>query len=64
MGAAWLDQNGFPHCVGYGWTHWLEDGPVRQPGITGDSGYADDLYHECQRNDEWSGGDYVQFKLF
>jgi hypothetical protein len=58
MGGAWLDQNGFPHCVGYGWTHWLEDGPVLQPGITGDSGYADDLYHECQRNDEWSGEDY------
>jgi hypothetical protein len=58
MGGAWLDQNGLPHCVGYSWTHWLEDGPIAQPGIIGDNAYADDLYFECQRNDEWAGEDY------
>jgi hypothetical protein len=58
MGGAWLDQNGFPHCVGYSWTHWLEDGPVSQPEIEGDSAYADKLYKECQRHDEWPGVNY------
>jgi hypothetical protein len=58
MGGAWLDQNGHPHCVGYSWTHWLEDGPVSQDGIVGDAGYADALYQECQRNDEWPGENY------
>jgi hypothetical protein len=56
---AWLDQNGFPHCVGYSWTRWLEDGLVRQPTPVGDAAYADDLYRECQRNDEWPGEDYA-----
>jgi hypothetical protein len=58
MGGAWLDQNGFPHCVGYSWTHWIEDGPVQQPNITGDNDYADELYSRCQQVDEWPGEDY------
>jgi hypothetical protein len=58
MGGAWLDQNGFPHCVGYSWTHWIEDGPVEQPNIIGNDDYADKLYRQCQKIDEWPGEDY------
>ena len=58
MGGAWLDQGSHPHCVGYSWTHWLEDGPVAQPNIPGDPDYADALYKECQLVDEWPGEDY------
>lgn len=55
--AAWLDQNGYPHCVGYAWTHWAEDGPVTQPGVLGSS-FADWVYHEAQLVDEWPGQNY------
>jgi len=58
MGGAWLDQGSFPHCVAYSWTHWLEDGPVQQPRVPGDSAYADTLYKECQQHDEWPGENY------
>lgn len=54
---AWLDQGTQPHCVGYSWTHWLEDGPVTQPGA---APIVDPsvLYHEAQRVDEWPGENY------
>lgn len=28
----WGDQGQFPYCVAFSWTHWLEDGPICQPG--------------------------------
>ena len=27
----WGDQGARPHCVGFAWAHWLEDGPVWRP---------------------------------
>jgi hypothetical protein len=54
---AWLDQGEQPHCVGYAWVHWLEDGPTTQRGempIVNPS----TLYHEAQVLDEWEGENY------
>ncbi len=52
MGGVWLNQGSYPHCVGYSWTHWLEDGPITQPNLEGTSTYADSLYAEAQLVDE------------
>lgn len=54
---AFLDQNGYPHCVGYSWTHWLNDGPVARAGFE-DNNYADNLYFNAQLVDEWPGENY------
>lgn len=53
----WLNQNPKPHCVGYSWTHLLADGPVTHKEALSTQ-FADDLYYECQRNDEWAGENY------
>src|SRR5688500_6601831 len=54
----WLDQNGYPHCVGYAWAHWLELGPVAYPGrLTNEN--ADQIYRVAQVVDEWPGIDYA-----
>jgi hypothetical protein len=58
QGGARLDQNGYPHCVGYAWTHYLEDGPITQPKVFGTNSYADSLYYDCQKVDEWPGENY------
>jgi len=58
---AWLDQGNKPYCVGYGWTHWVEDGPVTHaPKIPNSKPKFDPdvLYHEAQKVDEWEGEDY------
>jgi hypothetical protein len=54
---AWLDQGDQPHCVGYSWVHFLEDGPVTQRGA-GPIVDPSLLYHEAQHLDEWPGEDY------
>ena len=54
---AWLDQGEEPHCVGYAWVHWLEDGPVSQPGVAPIVNPSA-LYDEAQRLDEWEGENY------
>ena len=53
----WGDQGRKPQCVGYAWTHWLEDGPVTHdaPVPIVDPGW---LYREAQLVDEWPGEDY------
>lgn len=56
-GGAWLDQGNQPACVGFGWTHWWEDGPATHPGRSTNSD-ALELYHEAQELDEWPGHDY------
>jgi len=53
----WGDQGYLPHCVAFAWTHWLEDGPVTQPGPAPVINPAV-LYAEAQRIDEWEGEDY------
>jgi hypothetical protein len=53
----WGNQGSEPECVAYAWTHWLEDGPLTQPGPAPlrDPGL---LYDEAQREDEWPGEGY------
>lgn len=53
----WGNQFDQPQCVGYAWTHWLEDGPVAQPGIPPivDPAF---LYAAAQKVDEWPGEGY------
>lgn len=53
----WGDQGRTPQCVAYAWTHWLEDGPVPQPGVPPVVKPVV-LYHEAQAVDEWPGEDY------
>lgn len=57
-GSGWVgDQFDKPHCVGFSWVHWLEDGPVTQPGTAPVVPPAT-LYAEAQVIDEWPGTDY------
>jgi hypothetical protein len=53
----WGDQESTSQCVAYAWTHWLEDGPVTQPG-TAPIVIPQALYDAAQRVDEWPGEDY------
>jgi hypothetical protein len=54
----WGNQRNNPHCVGYSWAHWIEDGPVEHGGrppivspVT--------IYNEAQKIDEWPGENYA-----
>lgn len=42
----WGDQGQTPHCVGYGWTHWLTGGPIHHKPVPPIP--PDDLYYECK----------------
>lgn len=53
----WGDQENTPHCVGYSWAHWVEDGPVTQPGIA-PIAKPIDIYNGAQKLDEWAGENY------
>lgn len=55
-----LDQEDKPHCVAYSACHWLLTGPVKNTKFhpTNVRNYAENLYHECQKIDEWPGEDY------
>jgi len=53
----WGDQGETPHCVGYGWAHWLEDGPITHGGKAPIVSPGT-IYAEAQRLDEWDGEDY------
>lgn len=50
----WGDQGPSPQCVAYAWCHYLEDGPVGQPGKAPIVA-PDVIYHEAQAVDEWEG---------
>lgn len=52
------DQKWTPHCVAFSWLHWLQDGPIKQPG-TPPILSTGNLYHECQLVDEWPGTNYA-----
>lgn len=54
---AWLDQGQEGACVGFGWTHWLNDGPVTRKGYF-DNGFARQVYLDAQHVDEWEGNNY------
>jgi hypothetical protein len=53
----WGDQGSLPYCVGYAWAHWLEDGPIEQPG-TPPIIQPRTIYENAQRLDEWAGENY------
>jgi hypothetical protein len=53
----WGNQGSMPHCVGYAWAHWLEDGPVEQSGIPPILKPID-IYNSTQKLDEWVGENY------
>ncbi len=53
----WGDQGDTPQCVAYALVHWLEDGPIYQPG-PGPIIVPQVLYDEARDNDEWPGSDY------
>ena len=53
----WGDQGRTPHCVGYAWAHWLEDGPVGQSGIAPVI-QPQIIYEQAQKLDEWPGENY------
>ena len=50
---AWLNQGQTGTCVGHGWAHFVEDGPVMPPG-TIDPYW---IYREACKIDGWSGND-------
>lgn len=50
----WGNQSDYPYCVGYGWAHWVEDGPITHVGQI-DPVW---IYKEAQKVDEWPGEDY------
>lgn len=55
----WGNQGPTPHCVGYAWTHWLEDGPETHPETkTTPLIHPDKIYINAQLIDEWPGEDY------
>lgn len=53
----WGDQGNTPMCVGYSWAHWLEDGPVTQPGVS-PIVQPSGIYSLAQKVDEWPGENY------
>lgn len=53
----WGNQLNTPHCVGYSWAHWLEDGPVQQSG-TPPIVHPFTIYTNAQKLDEWPGENY------
>ena len=53
----WGNQRPTSICVAYSWAHWLEDGPVPQPG-TAPVVDPSHLYREAQKIDEWPGEGY------
>jgi len=56
------NQGKYPRCVAYAWSHWLEDGPVIQDGISdrAQKPIIDPklLYDEAQRRDGIPGNNY------
>ena len=53
----WGDQGDTPHCVGYAWAHWIEDGPVEHAGKAPIVAPLK-IYENAQRLDEWEGEQY------
>lgn len=54
----WGDQGPTSQCVGYSWAHWVEDGPVTQPG-KGPIVHPSYIYGIAQTMDEWEGEGYA-----
>lgn len=54
----WGNQLNTPQCVGYSWSHWLEDGPVTQNHKASPVLHPTHIYHEAQKVDQWPGENY------
>ena len=54
----WGNQGDKPHCVGFAWLHWLEDGPVTHNEVEPPMIPPSVLYSEAQEVDEWEGTNY------
>jgi len=54
----WGNQGSSPHCVGFAWAHWLEDGPVGHEGVA-PIVKPKSIYDAAQLIDEWPGEDYA-----
>ena len=52
-----FDQGQKPQCVAYAGVKFLDSGPIRNL-VSNLPFNFDQLYHECQLNDEWPGEDY------
>lgn len=58
----WGDQGIIPACVGFAWTHWVEDGPTTHMDRSPDAPPVRnpvDVYLEAQNVDEWEGNAYA-----
>lgn len=54
--SAWLgDQGETSQCVAFAFLHWLHDGPTTHNTPVKPLMPPNELYTECQRNDEWYG---------
>ena len=53
----WGNQGNKPHCVGFSWAHWIEDGPVGHGGVAPIISPIK-IYSEAQKIDEWPGENY------
>jgi hypothetical protein len=53
----WGNQGSTPQCVGFAWSHWIEDGPVEHGG-TPPIIAPQLIYTESQKIDEWAGENY------
>jgi hypothetical protein len=51
------NQGNTPQCVGYAWSHWIEDGPVKHGGVPPIVNPTT-IYREAQKIDEWVGENY------
>ena len=54
----WGNQRNLPHCVGYSWAHWVEDGPVGHDGTPPIISPVT-IYNQAQKIDEWPGENYA-----
>ena len=53
----WGNQGRTSQCVGYAWSHWIEDGPIIHEG-TPPIVSPDVIYFNAQKIDEWPGENY------
>lgn len=57
----WGNQEQTPHCVGFAWIHWAEDGPrTRRPFPFGGGPVEEpsEVYRQAQQIDRWPGESY------
>ena len=53
----WGNQGNTPHCVGYSWAHWIDDGPIKHLGVKPNTDPVL-IYKNAQKLDEWVGENY------